>query len=282
MKNNFIEMKAWMKKYPLQAILFLLAFLAYPLVLISPQGVTLFREVFMFRLPMELLMSGLSLCWIIKNSDKLKLNKFSSYLIMAFVGSALLSFLLNKSHAADLLISLNFISVMICVAASFSNEKYRPGALFFTSLFFSIILLINLIHYFAFNSVVGIAGNRNWFSAILCTCLPFFLHFSLTYIKDKKLKFGLILVVALLTLKALLVASSRASFLALILLILFFIIRKLNGKTKLIILLALFSVPLLVPKLFPAKYEKFLLNDIRKELWTSNVHLIKKPLRTYL
>jgi O-antigen ligase len=278
LNNNFIEMKAWIKKFPLQALLFPLAFFAYPLVLISPQGVTLFREVFLFRLPIELLMSGLSLCWIIKNSDKLKLKKFPSYMIMAFVGSALISFILNKSHAADLLISLNFILVMTCVAVSFGDENNRRGGLFFVSFFFSIILLLNLTHYLFFNSTVGIGGNRNWFSAILCTCLPFFIHFSLSYLKNKYLKYTLIIAISLLTFKALLVASSRASFLALGLLLFFFLIRKLNGKIKLLILLVLFSIPLLVPKLFPAKYEKFLLNDIRKELWTSNAYVIKDNL----
>lgn len=278
MNNNFLEMKAWIKKYPIQAFLFILAFLAYPLVLVSPQGLTLFREVFMFRLPMELLMSGLSLAWIIKNSDKFKLNSLPSYLTMAFVASVLLSYLMNQSHAIDLLVSLNFILVMNCVAVSFSEDKYRSGGVFFVSALFSLILIMNLIHYFAFNSKVGIAGNQNWFSAILCTSLPFFIHFVYSNIKNKALSYGLLILVGVLTFRALLVASSRASFLALVLLIFFFLIRKLNGKLKLIILLVLFCIPVLIPKLFPEKYEKFLINDIRKDLWTSNAYVIKDNL----
>ncbi|WDE96267.1 O-antigen ligase family protein [Lentisphaera profundi] len=278
MNKNLVDMKAWLKNYPLQASLFLLAFLAYPLVIISPQGTTLFREVFLFRLPVELLMSGLSLSWIIKNSDKFKLKSFSSYMTMIFVGSALLSFLLNKAHGADLLISLNFILVMNCVAAAFNNEDNRRGGLFFVSLLFSVILFINLIHYYCFNSFYGIAGNPNWFSAILCMTLPFFIYMIFSLVKNNYLKYGSLIIVCSLTLKALLAASSRASYLAIIIVILLFISRKLKIRNKLLILLFLFLVPLIATKLFPQKYEKFLINDIRKELWTSSAHVIKDNL----
>ena len=273
------EIKNWVKKFPVQAILFVMAFCSYPLAIVSPQGTMFFREIFMFKLPMELAMAGLSFCWILKNLDKLRFSKFAVLTTLVILCSATLSLLLNKAHGADFLSSLNFILVLNCVAVSFNDQHNRRGGILFSTLIFTVVLLINYVHFFFFNSIYGIAGNRNWFSALICVSIPFSIAGILLFFKDLKIRiiFSLVLIVPFFI--AIYEASSRASYLALCMVLALFISRNFANWAKILLLILLFLFPLVMIKSFPQKFEKFQAGDVRKDLWQGSVAMLAdKPL----
>ena len=193
-KSALQELLTWAKKYPVQASLFVLAFMTYPAVFISPvRG--WFSEVFLFRLPMELITSGISLTWLILNLNRLQLSKKAAYLIGGFVLFSTASFLITKSHWSDFLQSLNFILMMNCLGASFVEREKRRGGFLFACLIFSLILLVNFIHFIINKSIAGMAGNQNWFAALISACLPFTL-FAVYYLINKKLSKSLAAIIS--------------------------------------------------------------------------------------
>ena len=140
------EIRNWCREYPIQFSILILSFMAYPLAIISPQGVTLFREIFLYKLPLELLTSSLAIFWLLYNCRKLSINKALIVCSGIFLLSVFLSFFLNDVYIKDLIISLQFIAVLFCMAFSYSKKEYRNGGLLLTCILFSLFFLINIFN----------------------------------------------------------------------------------------------------------------------------------------
>ena len=69
-------------------------------------------------------------------------------------------------------------------------------------------------------------------------------------------------------------ASSRASYLALVVVLIIFLSRKLNNLGKIAILISLALIPLIAAHSFPEKFEKFKAGDVRKDLWEGSLTML--------
>ena len=232
---------------------------------------------------MELIMSGISLTWLILNLNRLKLSKKAGYLIGGFVLLSTASFLITKSHWSDFLQSLNFVLVMNCVGAAFVEKEKRRGGFLFASLIFSLVLLLNFIHFIINKSIAGMAGNQNWFAALISACLPFALYGVYKLLASKTSKNTAIIISSIIILPAYFYciynAQPRATYAALVLVMLILLAKYLNKKSfypalALVIITAI-SWGFLNSTNVNHQVKKFQAGDIRLVLWNGCAAMIK-------
>ena len=204
------------------------------------------------------------------------------YLTSAFVLMSTLSFLVTKSHWSDFLQSMNFILLLNCMGASFVEQEKRRGGFLYISFIFTLILSLNFVHFIYNGSIAGMAGNQNWFAALISACLPFSLYliYQILTVKFSKLLAALVasLVVLPTYFYCIYHAEPRATYAALILVFIILVAKYVDTKKFLISFTALLLVGIIALAMNPKKVDhqikKFKTGDVRLPLWEGCADMI--------
>ena len=263
--------------------LMVLLFLAYPLALFIPAGFG--QNVFNFFLPVFLLASGFSaslLLMLRKGQGKFGLVEISCAVLFL---SLLLSSLMNGAPGAGFLKICGIVLIPLAVALSFktlpefSDKVCKVG--------FFLLWLVNVVHcYHKFGSIsdLGIAGNRNWLSALLLSTsfvsAQFIFELSAKWMRSTKARWALsIFIIGALTVPILLKADSRASYAAMVLLPFYAVYLLGNRKVRIVLGAVLLAGVLFVPFLFRDVLDRENKRNVRLPMWSSTLKMaVENPL----
>ena len=289
------------------AFISLSVFLAYPLVLLLPQGLPAKKQWFIglfshedlvyngfaFKLPILAFLSCLGLAfllsrhWIFKPASKKLLIPAGIFLLFAT-----LSTLKHHSTPFQFANRAAFVIIPLVSALLLISKNASTNKKFFARVF-GVYWLISVIHALCFllhhNSISvaipGLVGNKNWFIASLLATTPwavlFFRPLVFRFLKPVKgssrvgsaylISFIFIWTISLL---ALIQNQSRAAWLAFSLVILYSLLRAASSKFKKFIYFAS-AITILGLSIYGFKnYNRLTHNELRPTLWKGTLKMI--------
>ena len=259
-------------------LLTVLLFAAFPVALFIPTGYGF--NVFNFFLPAFLLASGFSAAMLLmlrKTGQKAGFIEYCSLLIFV---SFLIATLVNGASGAEFLKYCGLALVPVSVALAYRVLPDFFLKVFSTGAFF--LWLVNIVHcYHKFPHLneVGIAGNRNWLSALVLATsfltVKVLKDFAGKRLKNEKAAWALAIgVTALLSIPLIVKADSRASYTAMAALpvFVFFLLgsRKVRLLTGVTVLVASIAVPLVFKEAVLRENKR----NIRVPMWSSTIRMI--------
>jgi O-antigen ligase len=277
-KNSHMNHSVRLQKICALSIASLLLF-SYPLALFIPLGHGM--NIFDFALPSILIVTVLASSLLIyfkqwQATPLVSLTWLSSLLII-------LSGLINHSALSFTLQACGFGLIPLIVAFLCRRSTQVKSIKFIFSRIIALLWLANILHsYSALPSInrIGLTGNQNWFSALLLATLPFAI-INLQQLLAKRLSRKQAFIVAsaiciALTIIPIKVADSRASFVALTLLIPYLLFLKAKFKGRIIIISLTILIVISALFTFREKLAWENTRNVRLSIWTSTWSMISE------
>lgn len=258
-----------------------LMFLSFPLALFIPFGHD--YNIYDLVLPSVLLLSfsGMALLFVSGQFSNSIIFKLST----AFAILSIISGIANFSPVSFFIHTAGFVVIPLALSFALQTQSQRfsnnllPGAI-------AVLWLVNLIHaYYPLNSVntMGLSGNKNWFSALVLATLPFALYYLQKLLAKKisnlQASYTAAVIVTGLSILPVQAADSRASFVAIILLVGFIPFMKCQKKGRLIIAISAVITSLILAFIFKDKLAWENTRNVRVSIWDSTLSMImNKPL----
>ncbi|MCM8535594.1 MAG: O-antigen ligase family protein [Lentisphaeraceae bacterium] len=253
-------------------------FLTYPLALFIPHGNGF--NIFDLAVPTFMLASVLGFGLL--KYKLLKSQSVISHLSIAG-GTLILVFgLMSGSPIALVLKALGYVIIPLTLA--FSLKKLEQTSLLQKlALALGLLWLVNIIHSYqalpSFN-VYGTSGNKNWFSALVLATLPaaiYSLHLFLQKkMPSKRSLYTAIVICIGLSVLPIKAADSRASFVAIGLLLFYVPFLYVSLKKRLLVLAALAIGAVCLFFMFRQQLAWENTRNIRISVWESTLNLIKE------
>ncbi|MCH2204902.1 MAG: O-antigen ligase family protein [Lentisphaerales bacterium] len=253
-----------------------LLFLSLPLALFIPFGQG--YNIYDFSIPSVLFLSfsGLALLLTSGQFSKSPIFKLSA----AFILLAIISGIINLSPTSFYIHTAGFVIIPIALSFSLKLQSDRFSSNFLP-LAISILWLINLLHaYFPEGSIntMGLSGNKNWFSALVLASLPFALYYLQKIFAKKMGNLKAWCTSAIITVGFSILpvqaADSRASFVAIILLVIYIPFLKSSKKGRLIICITTIIAGLVLAFTFKEILAWENTRNVRVSVWQSTLNMI--------
>ena len=261
-------------------LLTVLMFAGFPLAVFIPHGYGF--NIFTLFFPAFLLSAGFSaaLLVMLRKGEK-KFSPVEICFAVIFV-SFLISTLINGSSGAEFLKYSGVVFIPLSIALSyrvlpeFTQKTLVVG--------FSVLWLINIIHaYHRISSinVLGMAGNKNWMSALVLSSAPLaalsLKSLLAKFIKDEKVGVAVsLIVVVLISIPVLMKADSRASYVAVLAVPVYVLFVLFGRKVKIGIGALLIVGMIAAPIFFKKQIEKENTRNIRLPLWGATLNMVKE------
>ena len=271
----------------------LLPILVFPIALIAPQGLDLKSQHllklftdeklafngFQFQIP-ALSIAALMAMALLLIYPPINLKEFPQLTKFAVIFMVLcgISALLHHSDPLKILSIWAYVIVPMSLMMCKGREKIQK--------FLGLYFLVNITIYFLFNSPTGISANKNWLAAGLLATLPFgvkslqAIFFKVLICIPRNLRNSSSVILSftfavILTLTALYKLTSRAAWLALIIILSLKIYCGCSEKLKKFFIYFSIIMTLAIASFAKINYQKFTHNELRPLLWKGTAKMIE-------